>query len=884
MTAESNMDLYQNLSFKGKSVQTNEIKAGLKKSDITNEKLKCIYDAIDKANSSGQKDGVLNAEEVETFKEKVLKFAKHAKNTVFSENEAYKLLKDLGLQNSNIKASDLFELMNLFTNQSKEIVGQQAVKVNLNGKQEDALETRYKKQTETVLADGSKIVVTNKKDKQGNPVKITAQYNKDGQIQKEVIKGKFNTVTKNYKYENGKIKTVNIELKDKNGNVLITSTKTNKYNEAGKLSATETKSENSKHEKTTIQEQFEYNEQGKVAKKTTKQIGPKTIKNPLTKKVQLAETNSETSFEYDQQGKLVKTKKIEGVLKDSTVVEYDANGKIKHQEKTKTKFLISKKNGKTTILNGKIKSTMDYTYDENGKKKSCVIKTTDDYGKPSTTTIKYEADGKTIKTQDKDYYSRGAKVVEQYKGTNISNRAGLPNERIEYEEDGKTIKRKTINEFDSEGVLIGRKVYDKDNKLVASHDFSSVNGDFEVANQIGRGDCYLLATINSLSQTEEGHNILKRNLKIDTDSSTGKKTYTISFPGAKELKQKLLSGTATNGLKALPNNKVYIQDSYTITEDELKEAAKKAGSKYSAGDKDILLMEIAYEKFRKDVYRTRVDNKISDNITAPGFGRFKNENLQKGDFLSSGLPSDARYLMTGNESQVYYAKNYDNIPKFYVDSDFQMHLTDNNGNIIDNSTYAKDLMDPKMQAILNNLEKDSKDGKLDDFAACASFKVSTQEVNGQVISGGGHALTITKVDKDNVYLANPWYPEQEIVMSKQDFAKSCYILDSTPLNKKGEEIVRENPVSTQNNGNDAENKPNYTVPKGKGYTAMIKEALIAQGIKVTPENIQKAKEQFVKANPENTVRTYEGKNQQWQGNSYLIANTKVFIPQFKIDE
>ena len=189
-----------------------------------------------------------------------------------------------------------------------------------------------------------------------------------------------------------------------------------------------------------------------------------------------------------------------------------------------------------------------------------------------------------------------------------------------------------------------------------------------------------------------------------------------------------------------------------------------------------------------------------------------------------------------------------------------------------------------MQAILNNLEKDSKDGKLDDFAACASFKVSTQEVNGQVISGGGHALTITKVDKDNVYLANPWYPEQEIVMSKQDFAKSCYILDSTPLNKKGEETVRENPVSTQNNGNDAENKPNYTVPKGKGYTAMIKEALIAQGIKVTPENIQKAKEQFVKANPENTVRTYEGKNQQWQGNSYLIANTKVFIPQFKIDE
>ena len=881
MTAESNMDLYQNLTFKGKSVQTNEIKAGLKKSDITNEKLKCIFDAIDKANSLGQKDGVLNAEEVETFKEKVLKFAKHAKNTVFSENEANKLLKALGLQNLNIKASDLFELMNLLTNQSKEIVGQQAVKVNLNGKQEDALETTYKKQTETVLADGSKIVVVNKRDKQGNPVKITAQYNKDGQIQKEVIQGKFNTVTKNYEYENGKIKKVNIESKDKNGNVLETSTKTNSYNEAGKLSTTETKSENSKHEKTTIQEQFEYNEQGKVAKKTTKQIGPKTIRNPLTKKVQLSETNSEITFEYDQQGKLVK--KIEGAMQKSSVVEYNANGTVKHQENTKRQFIISKKNGKTTFVLGKVASTIDYTYDDKGNKASCVLKTTDDYGKPSNTTIKYEADGKTIKTQDKDYYSRGAKVVDHYEGANIANRADVPNERIEYEADGKTIKRKTINEFDSEGILIGRKVYDKGNVLEVSHDFSTVNGEFEVANQVSRGDCYLLSAINSLSQAKDGQDILKQNLKIDTDSKTGKKTYTISFPGAKELKQKLLSGTAANGLQALPNDKVYIQDSYTITDDELKEAAKKAGSKYSVGDKDVLLIEVAYEKFRKDVYKTRTKNRISNKIIAPGFGTFDNKCLQKGDFLSGGLPSDATYLMTGKNSQIYYNRNYEDLPTLYIDSDYQMHLTDNEGNIIDNSTSAIGVMDSRMRAILDNLEKDSIDGKLDNFAASACFKVSSQEVNGQVIAGGGHALTITKVDKGNVYLANPWYPEQEIVMSKQDFAKSCSMLDSTPLKKEGEETVQEHPVSTQNNSNDVENKPNYTVPKGKGYTAMIKEALIAQDIKVTLENIQKAKEQFVKANPENTVRTYEGKNQQWQGNSYLIANTKVFIPQFKID-
>lgn len=877
-----NLDAYKDLSFKGKVEGENEIKAGLRKADIDDEKLKSIFDAIDKVNAAGQKDGVLDEAEIENFANKVISFAKHGKNSVFSEREAEKMLKNLGIQDKSVKAADLFNLINKFTEKSKNIKKQEQVQVEQNGKKENALKTEYTNRTETVLPDGSKIVVANKKDRQGNPVKVTAQIGKDGKVQKEIIEGKFNTITKNYTYENNKIKQVDIESKDKNGNVLEKSTKTNNYNEAGQLIATEMISENSKKVTTTIQENFEYNEQGKVAKKTATKRGPKAIlingqKVPM-------ESKSETTFEYDSQGKLVKTQKIEGALKDSTIIEYDTNEKIKHQEQTKTRLRILKKDGKIAISKGKTTSTIDYTYDENGNKTSCVLKTTDDYGKPSTTSIKYEADGKTIKTQDREYYQRGAKVVEHYEGSNIANRAGLPSERIEYEEDGKTIKRRTVNEFDSDGILIGRKVYDKNNKLVASHDFSTVNGEFEVSNQVARGDCYLLAALNSLSQAEDGHNILKQNLKIDTDAKTGKKTYTISFPGAKELKQKLLNGTAANGLKALPNDKIYIQDSYTITEDELKAAAKKAGSKYSAGDKDILLMEVAYEKFRKDVYKTRMENKISNKITAPGFGTFSNQYLQKGDFLSGGLPSDAAYLITGKNSQTYdNGRNYKEIPTLYVDSDYQMHLTDNNGNIIDKSTYEKDTIDPKIQAILDELEKDSQDGKIDNFAACAAFKVSSQEVNGQVISGGGHALTITKVDKDNVYLANPWYPEQEIIMSRKDFAKSCLRLDSTPLNKKGEETIQEHSNSTQNNNNIATNKPNYTVPKGKGYTTMIKEALIAQGIKVTPENIQKAKEQFEKANPEGTVKTYTGKNPQWQGNSYLLANAKVYIPKFEIE-
>ena len=65
------------------------------------------------------------------------------------------------------------------------------------------------------------------------------------------------------------------------------------------------------------------------------------------------------------------------------------------------------------------------------------------------------------------------------------------------------------------------------------------------------------------------------------------------------------------------------------------------------------------------------------------------------------------------------------------------------------------------------------------------------------------------------------------------------------------------------------------------YTQLLKDALIAQGIEPTTENIKKASKQFQAAN-RGAVKTYHGSRAEWKGNKYLIADTDVKIPKFEM--
>lgn len=618
---------------------------------------------------------------------------------------------------------------------------------------------------------------------------------------------------------------------------------------------------------------------------------------------------------------IVKSKSGEFVSQTKTDFEYDSNGKLKKNvsvKKTKGETVTTTRNfnenGKVANAHAEVETkekgkTYKHYTDTNfeykdGKLTKRLVSGKNIEGKPFSITDNYEADGKTLKDRTHDYYKRGALYHDVYNGANLTNRTqgGLPTTRIEYGADGKTVKYTIKNEFDADGVLIGREKFDKNGKVIEKKDFSQLDGKFDTAYQIGKGDCYLLASINALSQTEEGQKLLQQNVKVSTNDK-GEKVYTISFPGAANAREALISGKGNASIGQLPEDKVHIQGSYTITEAELNDAAKRAGKDYSAGDKDVLLLEVAYEKYRKDVAQTIKDNHIDPRKTkyVAGLGI---SNVS-GDTLSGGNAAEATYILTGKKSLVY--ENKSNIPTCYVDSNMQMHiLEDENGNLVKAGVMAvENTQNANIDSILDKLRKDSADGKIDDFAASVSFIVSSQEVNGSTIKGGGHALTIRKVTENEVILSNPWDPDTDIVMSITDLKKAaknvyCMQLNATSQTSQAPQTSQTsqapqapsasptgngggiNPSSQPQQGAEVEGTK-YKVQKGDGYIRLLRKALKDQGIEPTAENLKKAKEQFRAANKKGTVQRYEkGPHKEWYGNEYLLSGAEVIIPKFKM--
>lgn len=643
--------------------------------------------------------------------------------------------------------------------------------------------------------------------------------------------------------------------------------------------------------------------------------GGKVLNKKATKKNKDGKliASQDISYKYDKNGKLKSNKSIIRTADKTTVSDniYNSDGKLAHQD-----ISTATRKGKKVL---KTKARVDYEYAD-GKLTSKLTTGKDTNGKPFATKDNFESDGKTLKNRTLSYYKRGALYKDYYEGDNLKNRTqgGIPSGRIKYDSDGKTVKETIKNEFDENGVFIGRKKYDENGKLVEQKDFSKVDGKFDTAYQIGRGDCYLLASINSLSQSEEGQKLLQQNV-TESVNDKGEKVYTISFPGAEKARESLINGGGEVNIGKFPEDKVHIQGSYTVTEAELEAAAKRAGKDYSAGDKDVLMLEVAYEKYRNDVAKTIKDNNIDPGKTqyVAGLGI---ANVSADDNLSGGNTAEATYILTGKQSDLWMNSNR-KTPTCYVDSDMNMHVADSSGNLSEENQKAMAVMvnndtHVSVDDMLDKLREDSRDGKLDNHSACASFKVSSQEVNGQVIAGGGHALTVVKVTDDEVVLSNPWDPDTNITMSIEDFKKaatklSCIELEQTnnsgqsgnsqpnrpsslpdiPLPNSGNSSSEPaltptqlaNLISTIQNQNNQQtpSKPNYTVPQGQSYTAMIRQALTEQGIKPTKENIQKAKAQFEKMNPD-AVHTYNGKRQDWKDNRYLMANDNVFIPKFKM--
>ncbi len=460
-------------------------------------------------------------------------------------------------------------------------------------------------------------------------------------------------------------------------------------------------------------------------------------------------------------------------------------------------------------------STTEYEYDTDGTTlKRRVTKGVDEESLPYEKIQVFNENAEQISC-DSSKYHLGVKTEEHYEAINSK----VPVSTVVYEEDGTTIKDVTVNNFDSNGVLLSQEIKDKDGNIISKHDFSKIDGNFDTSYQEGCGDCYLLAGLNALRESSEGQTLLRQIIDIQQDEN-GNNLYTIKFPGTQIVRQNLLE-------VGIAESDIPIKSSYTFTEAELYEKAKLAGSNYSLGDKDVLLLEAAYEQYRKDAQSCLENQGLlvnSSMLYARGV-----ENKEDGDVLDGGWQTDAIFLMTGKSAETVSNQISYEAPICKIDSNYNMTIlmakteepeeTDEPEDI-EEMEVVEDLIEPTAPSApaassapsapsapaeplysvykpelldLNDLfdiiEQDCNDGSLDNFAVSASFNVSTQTVSGRTFKNRSHAFSISKIEGDNVYLKNPWNPTKEFIMTKDEIEMACLDFSIIPLNKSGEAVV-----------------------------------------------------------------------------------------------
>ena len=236
--------------------------------------------------------------------------------------------------------------------------------------------------------------------------------------------------------------------------------------------------------------------------------------------------------------------------------------------------------------------------------------------------------------------------------------------------------------------------------------------------QKSQGDCYLLATINSIRNVSGGQEYLQG---LRTEKTVnGEKIYTFKLPGAELAAKSLKDDNLSN---------VFITGEYSFTEDEVRDILAKEGQRYSKGDPDVILLEAAFEKYREEVQQTLEANNLSAEeywqIAGMVTGR-KDHNI-----LSGGWEHDAIFILTGKKSEYYSSSDYDEIPilssKALQDNMALPLLTGNQykGQSIDEIDGNIRRTNYALNKMLNKLQEDFAEDNKSDIIATASFKVGS---------------------------------------------------------------------------------------------------------------------------------------------------------------
>jgi len=542
------------------------------------------------------------------------------------------------------------------------------------------------------------------------------------------------------------------------------------------------------------------------------------------------------NFEYSRNGKIKHKQTFNGdnvLLRDE---EYNKDGKIKHRKMYNT--------------NGELKADVEFNWT------SATENEVKEYDKDhklvfSGKNTYWDEEGKNVKTQN-FYYPDGKKQMERECWEN-----GKTKTQTTYYENGQI---KSQSECWDNGNVKTQTRYDEQGNVTGTVS-PEIDGNFGNSTQYGQGDCYLLSSINSIRELNGGQEMLKNLVQVSTNSS-GEKVYTVTFPGAK---------LAAEGLKTdsrINPNKMYITGTYTFTESEMQEILKNAGSNYSLGDGDVILLEAAFEKYREEVNQTMKENGIKSSQTGTA-------GLQGGsdsnNVLYGGRSEDATFILTGHQSEVFQDYNVANgLDIASLQETGELNIVPRNrqkgGKIKAGVSEVSSQMtssQKKLDEMLDKIMNDEQDGSKD-FIATAGFKTI-----GKDGSEGGHAFTIKSVTADTVTLINPWHPDKEVTMTREEFKQCCMtmaISDTSQPAMSEDEVNPQNgtqpdshPTVNPSNNPTVQNNPDnnhtendttkYTVKRGDNFWKIAKHDLEQKlGRKPTNSEIATRMQEIVKAN------------------------------------
>lgn len=297
---------------------------------------------------------------------------------------------------------------------------------------------------------------------------------------------------------------------------------------------------------------------------------------------------------------------------------------------------------------------------------------------------------------------------------------------------------------------------------------ADANGHIDDFRQGKRGDCYLLAAIDSIANTKDGQEILKKNVKKNPDGS-----YSVTLPGA--------VAARNHYIQIGYEDKCAITGQYTITAEAIEKAKRMSGKSYAYGDIEIIALELAMEAFRAEVARTnKALGQKSSQYIAGQIGP-----MSESDTLSSGQMYDAVFILTGQKSDLYQAKrNKRKHAKLYIPGEY--------GYVDPNTAPKGTTLGKRASGIVevnhvynkeSDLQKmlDKYKGKEDQFSITVGVIVAKNGPDGSTKAGGGHALTVTKITDDYVEVVNPWDTTKPERIPRGDFEAMAMSLNVAPV-------------------------------------------------------------------------------------------------------